>query len=333
MTGERAPYLTFASGKEQSNQPSAAGLFLRALRFPISFAIPMRPKFSIITPSFRQPDWLKLCAASIADQNAAPVEHIVQDAGTGTELEAWAASQPGVQLFVEKDRGMYDAINRGLRRATGDIVAYLNCDEQYLPGTLAAVERFFSAHPEVDIVFGDVVVVDENGGYLCSRPVVLPKLHHTHVCTLGVFTAATFFRRSLLEKHGLFFSDEWRATGDAVWVLELLRKKVKMALLGQFVSTSTDTGENLILGPEAVAEQIRLRASAPAWVQKLAPLWVLEFRLRRLLAGVYWPRPLSYSIYTAASPAERQTFRVEKPTFVWRGRSEKKAAAALARTT
>ncbi len=292
----------------------------------------MRPKFSIITPSFRQLDWLKLCAASIADQNAAPVEHIVQDAGTGPELEAWAAGQPGLQLFVEKDRGMYDAINRGLRRATGEIVAYLNCDEQYLPGALAAVERFFSEHPDVDIVFGDVVVVDEKGGYLCSRAVVLPKLNHTHVCTLGVFTAATFFRHSLLEKHGLFFSDAWRATGDAVWVLELLRKKVKMALLGQFVSTSTDTGENLILGPDAVAEQIRLRESAPTWVQKLAPLWVLEFRLRRLLAGVYWPRPLSYSIYTAESPAERQTFRVEKPTFVWRGRSEKQVAAALART-
>ena len=293
----------------------------------------MRPTFSIITPSFRQLDWLKLCAASIADQTGVQLEHIVQDAGTGPELEVWAAGQKSLALHVEKDRGMYDAINRGLRRATGDIVAYLNCDEQYLPGTLAAVERFFSAHPEVDIVFGDVVVVDEKGGYLCSRPVVLPKLHHTHVCTLGVFTAATFFRRSLLEKHGLFFSDEWRATGDAVWVLELLRKKVKMALLGQFVSTSTDTGENLILGPDAVAEQIRLRKSAPAWVQKLAPLWVLEFRLRRLLAGVYWPRPLSYAIYTAASPAERQTFRVEKPTFVWRGRSEKQAAAALARTT
>ena len=293
----------------------------------------MQPKFSIITPSFRQLDWLKLCAASIADQTGAQVEHIVQDAGTGPELEAWAAGQPGLQLFVEKDRGMYDAINRGLRRATGDIVAYLNCDEQYLPGTLATVERFFSEHPDVDVVFGDVVVVDEKGGYLCSRPVVLPKLHHTHVCTLGVFTAATFFRRSLLEKHSLFFDDAWRATGDAVWVLELLRKKIKMALLRRFVSTTTDTGENLILRPDAVAEQIRLRESASAWVQKLAPLWVLEFRLRRLLAGVYWPRPLSYSIYTNESRAERQTFRVEKPTFVWRGRSEKQAAAALARTT
>ena len=114
----------------------------------------MRPQFSIITPSFRQLDWLKLCAASIADQAGVRVEHIVQDAGTGPELEAWAAGQQTLTLHVEKDRGMYDAVNRGLRRATGQILAYLNCDEQYLPGTLAAVADYFSRHPEVDVVFG-----------------------------------------------------------------------------------------------------------------------------------------------------------------------------------
>lgn len=283
----------------------------------------MQPKFSIVTPSFRQLDWLKLCARSISDQKEVSLEHIVQDAGTGPELEAWAAGRTGLELFVEKDRGMYDAVNRGLRRATGEILAYLNCDEQYLPGALEAVEQFFATHPEVDVLFGDVIVVDEHGGYLCTRRVVLPTLHHTNVCTLGVFTAATFFRRRILERHGVFFDEAWRATGDAIWVMELLRKKIKMAVLKRFVSTFTDTGKNLILGPDAVAEQIRLREMASAWVQKLAPLWALEFRLRRLLAGVYFPRPLSYAIYTATNCAERQMFLVNQPTFVWPGRSAK----------
>ena len=290
----------------------------------------MRPTFSIITPSFRQLHWLKLCAASIADQKEVALEHLVQDAGSGPELEAWAAGQKALTLHVEKDRGMYDAVNRGLRRATGDVVAYLNCDEQYLPGALAAVERFFAAHPTVDIVFGDVVVVDGKGGYLCSRRVVLPKLNHTHVCTLGVFTAATFFRRSLLEKHALYFNDAWRATGDAVWVLELLRKKIKMGLLKRFISTFTDTGENLILSPDALAEQVRLRESAPAWVQKLAPLWALDFRIRRLGAGIYWPRPLDYAIYTDESRERRRTFEVRKPTFIWPGRFTNRPAPANA---
>jgi len=280
----------------------------------------MRPDFSIITPSFQQADWLKFCAASIADQEGATVEHIVQDAGTGPELEAWAEGQQGLKLHIERDRGMYDAINRGLRKASGEILAYLNCDEQYLPGTLAMVSEFLRTHPEVDVAFGNVVIVDSSGRYLCSRAVVLPSAYHTQVCTLGVFTAGTFFRRRVLEQHQVYFNDAWRATGDAVWILDLLCKKVRMGLLQQYVSTSTDTGANLILSPNALAEQIRLREQAPRWVQKMAPLWVLEFRLRRLLAGVYRPCPITYAIYTMDSPAERRSFPVNNPTFVWPGR-------------
>ena len=280
----------------------------------------MGPRFSIITPSFRQLGWLKQCAASIADQQGVTLEHIVQDAGSGPELEAWAATQPGLQLFVEKDRGMYDAVNRGLRRTKGEFLSYLNCDEQYLPETLAEVARFFDSHPDVDVLFGDAVVVNEKGAYICSRPVVLPKLMHTNVCTLGVFTAATFFRRSLIDKHQLFFDDAWRATGDAVWVLELIRRGIKMAVIRRFMSTFTDTGDNLILAANSQDEQRRLRESAPRWAQKLSSLWILLFRLRRLLAGVYWPKPLRYAIYTEASPTQRQDFNVENPTFRWPGR-------------
>ena len=280
----------------------------------------MRPSFSIITPSFRQLDWLKLCAASIADQEGVQVEHIVQDAGTGAELEAWAAAQPGLMLHVEKDSGMYDAVNRGLRRATGDILAYLNCDEQYLPGTLARVADFFEAHPDVDVVFGNVVVVDEAGKYLCSREVLTPHLRHVWVCTLGVFTAATFFRRKILDQHRLFFSDDWRVIGDAIWVMELLRKKIPMAVLGRFTTAFTETGVNLGLDSSAAVEQRRLIASAPAWVQRLRLVWVAQYRLRRLLHGLYWARRMEYSIFTRSSPARREKFTVAKPTSLWRAR-------------
>ena len=58
---------------------------------------------------------------------------------------------------------MYDALNRGLRRARGEICAHLNCDEQYLPGTLNRVAAIFEAQPEIDIVFGDALVVVRHG--------------------------------------------------------------------------------------------------------------------------------------------------------------------------
>ena len=98
---------------------------------------------SIVTPSFRQLDWLRLALASVADQQGVEVEHIVQDGGSEAETLAPMAANPIVRLFSEPDDGMYDAINRGLRRTRGEICGYLNCDEQYLPGTLAKVTEIF----------------------------------------------------------------------------------------------------------------------------------------------------------------------------------------------
>src|SRR5438445_797489 len=109
-------------------------------------------KFTIVTPSFRNSDWLKLCIASVADQGV-DLEHIVQDSCSDDATKDWLPKETRVKAFIEKDTGMYDAVNRGFRRAGGDILAYLNCDEQYLPGALKRVGDFFATHPEVEVVF------------------------------------------------------------------------------------------------------------------------------------------------------------------------------------
>lgn len=284
-------------------------------------------KFSIVTPSFRQLEWLRLAMASVADQEGVGVEHIIQDAGTDGIQEGFATAarfsgndRYNAQLFVEKDNGMYDAINRGLRRATGDILAYLNCDEQYLPGTLKAVSDFFGQHSDVDVVFGNVVIVDEAGRYVCSREILEPRLYHMWVCTNPLFAAATFFRRRVILEGNLSFDDRWRDVGDTVWFLELLKRGIRMAGLSRFMTTFADTGANMNLKPNAIAEGKRLARSAPLWARTLKPLWVLQYRLRRLLAGHYFPQPFEYSIYTPEHEKGRQVFRVEKPTGIWRSR-------------
>ena len=82
--------------------------------------------FSIVTPSFRNSGWLKLCIASVADQSDVECEHIVQDSCSDDGTQDWLPQDRRVRAFIEKDGGMYDAINRGYRRAQGDILAYLN---------------------------------------------------------------------------------------------------------------------------------------------------------------------------------------------------------------
>ncbi len=276
-------------------------------------------RFSVITPSYRNSEWLKLCIASVADQEGVEVEHLVQDAGSDDGTLDWLLSDPRVKAYVEKDEGMYDAINRGLRKATGEILAYLNCDEQYLPGALKTVADFFAAHPDVDVVFSDAVIVERKGDYICHRKVLQPSKYHTWLCHLGTLTCATFFRRKLVDA-GMTFDSRWKILGDAHWVLQLLDRHVSTAIVRHFTSVFTDDGENLSLKPNAVQEKKALAESAPRWARILSPLFVLQHRIRRLLNGIYFQRPFSYSLYTRESPGKRVLHAVEKPTFLWRGR-------------
>jgi glycosyltransferase involved in cell wall biosynthesis len=246
-------------------------------------------RFTIVTPSYNQLDWLGLCVASVRDQvstgcqhtangvrqtddkgggsrvaggeredrAAMPltIEHIVQDAGT-PGIEDFAKEQGAnfyrdgelvfggrprgvsddlhgprgegysLTIYSEKDAGMYDAVNRGLRKGTGEICAYLNCDEQYLPGALHWVGRFFAESKKVEVLFGDVITISPDGKALCHRKASLPHPWHVMIAQLPIFTAATFFRSELVKK-GLLFPDGWRDLGDAVWTIELRRRGVR----------------------------------------------------------------------------------------------------------
>ena len=274
-------------------------------------------RISVVTPSFRNSDWLRLCIASVADQGVG-CEHIVQDGGSDDGTLQWLPQDKRVKAFIEKDSGMYDGINRGLRKASGDILAYLNCDEQYLPGCLPKVLGFFADHPQIEMAFGYTVAVNEQGQYQFHRKVQVPLLAHTWTHPLSVLTCATFFRRSIIDKRNAFFDTSYRIGGDAEWMLRLLRQKVSMAILAQFTSSFTITGQNLSAGAKAEVEMRRLLSTAPAWARWARPAILAHHRLRRWCGGVYRQEPFTYSIYTRSDPGRRHTFEVPKPTGRWK---------------
>ena len=277
---------------------------------------------SVVTPSYRQPEWLRICAASVADQtgNDLIVEHIVQDSLSGPEIAEVLRPFPRARLVSEKDAGMYDAINRGWEKASGDILCWLNCDEQYLPGVLAQVADYFRAHPETEVLFADAFVVNPSGDYSCSRQVLVPLRYHSWICHLGTLSCATFFRRDLVQDRGFTLDTRWKSVGDADLIVRLLRARVKMHVLRAYLSVFVDTGENMSLRPIALMEMADLAAEAPRWAQALRRFWVVLHRVRRMLFGLYRPKPFSTDIYTQASPQKRVHLDVPNPTFHWRGR-------------
>jgi len=277
--------------------------------------------FSIVTPSFRNSGWLKLCIASVADQQDVEVEHIVQDSCSDDGTQDWLPHDKRVKAFIEKDQGMYDAVNRGYRRATGDILAYLNCDEQYLPGALAAVRDFFEKNPRVEVALAGTIVTDGDGNYLCHRHSMTPQPQHLWY-RFPMLTSSIFIRRSVIHERGLFFDTHWRDLGDFHWVLALMNHQVPMKVCGTFTSVFADTGENMNLKPNAMREKAETDRLIPGWVRTLKPVWILHHRLRRLLAGHFSMPATDYSIYTKASPDRRVTFDVPKPTPIWWNRMQ-----------
>jgi glycosyltransferase involved in cell wall biosynthesis len=273
-------------------------------------------KFSIITPSFRNSNWLKLCIASVADQQGVEVEHIVQDACSDDGTQDWLPHDKRVKAFIEKDKGMYDAVNRGYKRAEGDILAYLNCDEQYLPGGLKAVHDFFQSHPEAEVALAGTIVVDGAGKYICHRHLMVPHLQHVWF-RFPILTSSVFLRRRVISERGIFFDTHWRDLGDFHWVLALIKNKVPMAVCDTFTSAFADTGENMNLKPNAIREKAETAKMIPARARALKPFSILHHRLRRLAAGHFRLKPASYQIYTLGSPDSRVNFDVPKPTAVW----------------
>jgi glycosyltransferase involved in cell wall biosynthesis len=273
-------------------------------------------KFSIVTPSFRNSKWLKLCIASVADQQGVELEHLVQDSCSDDGTQDWLPRDARVKAFIEKDGGMYDAVNRGYRRATGDILAYLNCDEQYLPGALKKARDFFEANPGVEVALAGTIVTDGEGKYVCHRHQMIP--HPWHVWfRFPILTSSIFIRRKVIHERGIFFDTRWRDLGDFHWVLALMKNKVPMKVCGSFTSIFADTGENMNLKPNAIREKAETDAMIPAMVKMLKPIWIVQHRLRRFAAGHFNLQPMSYEIYTLQDPERRVRFDVLKPTAVW----------------
>jgi len=276
------------------------------------------PRVSVVTPSFRMSEWLRLCVASVADQEGVTHEHLVHDACSDDGTRDWLLGDARVNAVSERDGGMYDALNRGLARARGDVYAHLNCDEQYLPGALRDVSAFLEAHGDVDVVVGHVVVTDGEGAPRAYRRVIAPRALHVRLAHLPFFTAATFVRRAFLERVAVRYDASFRAFGDARFALDLLRHGARFAVLDRYVSVFADTGKNLGADPRMRVEHARLRAEVPRALRAATPLVVAHHRLRRLLAGAYRQAPFGYEVYTRESPSRRVAFRVDRPGFHWR---------------
>jgi glycosyltransferase involved in cell wall biosynthesis len=174
------------------------------------------PTISIVTPSYDQGHFLERTLYSVLNQNYPALEYVVQDGGSTDEsediLRRYEASL--AHWASEPDDGQADAINRGFAHTSGEIMAYLNSDDLLLPGSLAYVGRYFASHPEVDVVYGHRLIIDEHDRQIGRW--VLPPHDDQELALIDFVPQETlFWRRRAWEAAGgsidvsLRFAIDW----------------------------------------------------------------------------------------------------------------------------
>ena len=158
---------------------------------------------SIVTPSFNQSAYLEQTIRSVLDQDYPRLEYLVIDGGsTDGSVDIIKRYASRLAYWVsEKDSGQAEAINKGMGRARGEIVAWLNSDDYYLPGTVTTVVKTFDENPDVALVYGDMLAVDERGqtfNTLRYRQLTLDDLLSFQI----IGQPAAFMRRASFEKAG-----------------------------------------------------------------------------------------------------------------------------------
>jgi len=161
------------------------------------------PLVSVVTPSFNQARYLDATIQSVLSQDYVRIEYIVMDgASQDDSIEIIKKYENRLAYWVsEKDSGQADAINKGLAHANGDILAWLNSDDYYLSGAVSAAVKVFEEDPDVIMVYGDMLAVDELGktiNVLKYKQLSLEDL----LCFQIIGQPAVFFRRAAFEKAG-----------------------------------------------------------------------------------------------------------------------------------
>ncbi|MGH9420671.1 MAG: glycosyltransferase family 2 protein [Thermoanaerobaculia bacterium] len=164
------------------------------------------PLVSIVTPTLDQARFIEHTILSIKAQTYRHIEHIVIDGGSTDETHQILRAHEGsysLRWLSEPDRGMYDAINKGMRLARGEILAYLNSDDLYFPWTIDRVVRAFRANPFAGLVYGDGLRLNEAMGTL--SPWFQPPFRLEDMRSVGsLLQPSVFWRRRLLDTVGEF---------------------------------------------------------------------------------------------------------------------------------
>lgn len=247
--------------------------------------MPEFPRVTIITPSYHQAEFLEQTIRSVLDQHYPNLEYFIIDGGsTDGSVEIIQRYSDQLSGWVsEKDHGQAEAINKGFARATGEIVAWINSDDYYLPGAIAAGVRALQERPECSLVYADVVSINGPGEVI--NVMTYPQWGLDDLmqfCTIG--QPSVFMRRSALEQAGYLDTSIHYLLDHELW-LRILQVGPMHYVAQQWSAARFHAGaKNVSMGPNYGKDARRL----VQWMAQHPVLGPRYQRLRRRIwAGAY----------------------------------------------
>ncbi|MBV5349890.1 glycosyltransferase [bacterium] len=194
---------------------------LRHAEIPVRTALSPLPRFSVITPSFNQAQFIEQTIHSVLAQNYSNFEHIIIDGGSTDGTVDILKKYPHLTWVSENDAGQADALNKGFKMATGDIIAWLNSDDWYIEGAFKCVAEAFQSNVATKIVLGDCVWFYEESGrtmLVKNRTKTFEEIIRYWDDWIIPTQPSVFFKRELLGEFGLLDTTLQMAMDYELWL-------------------------------------------------------------------------------------------------------------------
>ena len=227
------------------------------------------PKFSIITVTYNAGKVLEDTIQSVIFQTYRNVEYIIVDGGsTDHTLEvANKYSDRISKIISEPDKGLYDAMNKGIRLATGDYLCFLNAgDELHENETLQKMVHTLSANRLPDVIYGETAIVDEQGHFLHMRRLSAPKQLHWKSFKQGMLVChqAFFVRRELAVAHP--YNLQYRFSADFDWCIRIMKQSQYLHNTGLTIVDYLNEGMTTRNHKTSLKERFRIMAKHYGWI-------------------------------------------------------------------
>lgn len=249
-------------------------------------------EISIVTPVFNSIRWIDLCVRSVRHAlQGREYEHIIVDGGSTDGTLDYLQKQQGIRLIPGPDKGMYDALNKGMAAARGRIVGHLNADEQYdRAGLTEALQKL--EQTGADAVFGPTIMLNEHLDFLyLFNQITIPRPVDAD-WHMPVQTCSFLFQRKIWERCP--YPAEYRVVGDHVWFRRQMKMGLKLVSVRQPIGIFTWHEDDIAKRLGAHGENALADVNRKSMPMRLAKLW---FRLRHLWeGGLIRPKRLTFHL-------------------------------------